>query len=100
MCKRLCGYDSTPANPNEARWYRKRHYENHGFWPKTDKQRAAAEAEARAAKEAPLEEPTHPVASTQFKYIPGIGGDGHTHLSRMYDNDGRPIGDPEDRNDD
>lgn len=33
MCKYLCNYDREPANPREARIWRKMYYNNHGEWP-------------------------------------------------------------------
>lgn len=95
MCRELCGFSSTPANKNDAKWWRHTYYQNHGTWPETPKQQRTREAKERDEKLYGPSEPVHPAASTQMKYIPGIGADGQTSLSRMYDNDGRPPGDPE-----
>lgn len=38
MCKELCGHSSEPGNPQEAKWWRWRVYQNHGYWPTTAKQ--------------------------------------------------------------
>jgi hypothetical protein len=38
MCRALCGYENEPANQEERKWWRWRHYQNHGFYPLTSKQ--------------------------------------------------------------
>lgn len=59
MCRELCGSTYEPANKEQAKWWRKRYYDNHGVWPLTGKQ----EREGRKPK-TPKSKPK----TTKFTY--------------------------------
>jgi hypothetical protein len=41
MCDSVCGKE--PASPREAYWWRKKHFENHGFYPPSGKRKRTAQ---------------------------------------------------------
>jgi hypothetical protein len=76
MCDRLCGNQPTDT-AGKAIW-RKRYYNNHDVWPRTDRQQKQDAIDEAAAKKREIErmnsstEQAHPVVSPQMSEAPQI----------------------------
>jgi len=82
MCDRLCGNQPTDST-GKAIW-RKKYYNNHGSWPRTEKQQKQDAIDEATAKKREIEtmngstEPAHPVVSSQMSEAPQID-----HVSKV-----------------
>lgn len=76
MCDRLCG--NQPRDSVGKSIWRKRYYNNHGSWPRTEKQQKQDAIDEKAAKEREIElmntpvEEAHPAASPQLSQAPKV----------------------------
>jgi hypothetical protein len=81
MCDRLCGNQPTDT-AGKAIW-RKRYYNNHDVWPRTDRQQKQDAIDEAAAKKREIEtmnaptETAHPAASPQLADAPKVEKEDH-----------------------